>query len=75
MRQTMESAAAKEVFLALLEHYGARRLIWSSFGRRIKDAVEIMRKGVAFLPEEDQAGVLGEGARDLYPALRKRMPG
>jgi hypothetical protein len=49
-------------------------LIWSSFGRSIKDAVEIMNRGFAFLSPEDRAGVLGEGARDLYPSLRKAMP-
>ena len=71
--QTLKSAAAKELLLALIEHYGPRRLIWSSFGRRLKEAVEVMKNGFAFLPEEDQAAVLGEGARDLYPSLRQGL--
>jgi predicted TIM-barrel fold metal-dependent hydrolase len=71
MKQTLEKEAPKELFLAMLKYYGPRRLIWSSFGRRLVEATQIMREGVAFLSEEDQAGVLGEGARDLYPALRR----
>ncbi|HLF77238.1 MAG TPA: hypothetical protein VJB57_07055, partial [Dehalococcoidia bacterium] len=57
-----------------IEHFGSRRLIWSSFGRSIKEAVEIMTKGIAYLPQQDQDNILGEGARDLYPALRKGRP-
>ena len=74
MRQTMENAAARELLDALIEHFGSRRLIWSSFGRSIKEAVEIMTKGIAYLPQQDQDNILGEGARDLYPALRKGRP-
>jgi L-fuconolactonase len=74
MKQTLEKEPAKEVLLALIEHYGARRLIWSSFGRKIKEACEIMLQGVAFLPPADQDAILGEAARDLYPALRKGIP-
>ena len=74
IRDTQENSAAHELLLALLEHFGPRRLIWSSFGRSVKDGVTILEKGLGFLSEEDRAGVLGEGARDLYPALRKGMP-
>jgi predicted TIM-barrel fold metal-dependent hydrolase len=74
VRDTMENPGAKELLLALLEHFGPRRLIWSSFGRKLKESVATLHKGLAFLSEEDRAGVLGEGARDLYPALRKGMP-
>ena len=74
MAQTMENAAAHELLLALIEHFGSRRLIWSSFGRAVEDAVKIMTKGVSSLPQQDQDNILGEGARDLYPALRRGTP-
>lgn len=77
MRKTLENTAAKELFQALVQHFGARRLIWSSFatgGRSLAPYIETMQKGVAFLSPEDQAGVLGEGARDLYPSLRQHLP-
>ena len=77
MRKTLENAAAKELFQALVQHFGARRLIWSSFatgGRSLAPYIDTMKRGVAFLPEADQAGVLGEGARDLYPSLREHLP-
>ena len=74
VKRTMESQPAKELLLALLEHFGPRRLIWSSFGRGIAESKGILLEGLAFLSEEDRAGVLGEGARDLYPSLRKYQP-
>jgi predicted TIM-barrel fold metal-dependent hydrolase len=74
VKQTMDNVLARELLDALLNRFGPRRLIWSSFGRAVKDAVQIMHKGFEFLPEKDRAGVLGEAARDLYPALRKGMP-
>ena len=74
VKRTMESQPAKELLLALLEHFGPRRLIWSSFGRGLADSKGILLEGLAFLSEEDRAGVLGEGARDLYPSLRKYQP-
>lgn len=77
IRKTMESPAAKELLMALLQHFGPRRLIWSSFStgnRPLKPALDTLQQGLAFLSEEDRAGVLGEGARDLYPSLRKNLP-
>lgn len=77
IRQTLEDQAAKELLLALLQHFGPRRLIWSTFAqgkRSLKPYIETLEQGLAFLSEEDRAGVLGEGARDLYPALRTSMP-
>ncbi len=75
MENTMRDSAAKELLISLIESFGAHRLIWSSFIRPLKDpplskSVQIMREGVAFLPEDDQAAILGEGARDLYSSLR-----
>lgn len=74
IERTLGSPAARELLDALLEHFGPRRLIWSSFGRPLKESREILLKGLAHLSEEDRDGVLGEGARDLYPALRERVP-
>lgn len=77
VEQTTKSAAAHELLRALLEHFGPRRLIWSSFAqgdRPLKPFVDTLMQGLAFLSEEDRAGVLGEGARDLYPSLRKHRP-
>jgi L-fuconolactonase len=74
VQRTLSSEPARELLLALLEHFGPRRLIWSSFGRSLKEASAILTKGLAFLSEEDRAAVLGEGARDLYPSLRKHRP-
>jgi predicted TIM-barrel fold metal-dependent hydrolase len=70
IRQTTQSSAARELLLALIEHFGARRLMWSSFGQPLPKAIAILNEGLASLGKEDQVGILGEGARDLYPALR-----
>jgi predicted TIM-barrel fold metal-dependent hydrolase len=74
IQRTLDSEPAKELLQAMLERFGPRRLIWSSFGRNLKDTKSILLKGLAFLTEEDRADVLGEGARDLYPTLRKHRP-
>ncbi|GEM_PF-6833303 len=75
--RTLQSAPAHELLRALLQHFGPRRLIWSTFAtgnRPLKPLVETMEQGLAFLSETDRAGVLGEGARDLYPSLRQHLP-
>jgi predicted TIM-barrel fold metal-dependent hydrolase len=74
IQRTLDSEPAKELLQAMIERFGPRRLIWSSFGRNLKDTKSILLKGLAFLTEEDRADVLGEGARDLYPTLRKHRP-
>jgi predicted TIM-barrel fold metal-dependent hydrolase len=79
VRRTLDSAPAKELLLALLEHFGPRRLLWSSFIRPLKDkplkeSVEVMHQGLAFLSPSDRDSVLGEGARDLYQILRAGAP-
>ena len=70
IKQTTEKAAAKELLLALIEHFGARRLMWSSFGQPLPRAIDTLQAGLAFLSEDDRDGILGEGARDLYAVLR-----
>jgi predicted TIM-barrel fold metal-dependent hydrolase len=71
VKKTTENAAARELLLALIEHFGARRLMWSSFGQPLPRAIAILNDGLASLGEEDRRGILGEGARDLYSALRQ----
>ncbi len=70
VKQTSEDAAARELLLALVDRFGARRLMWSSFGQPLPKAIGTLTEGLAFLPEDARNGILGEGARDLYPALR-----
>ena len=74
MDKTLTSPAAREPLDGLIEHFGPRRLIWSSFARSLKQSREILFKGLAHLSEADRDAVLGEGARDLYPALRAGVP-
>lgn len=70
MRNTLTEALSSELLRALLDAFGAHRLVWSSFGMPLSDAKAIMVKAVAGLSPTDQEGILGEGACDLYPALR-----
>jgi predicted TIM-barrel fold metal-dependent hydrolase len=70
VKKTTESAAARELLLALIARFGARRLLWSSFGQPLPRAIAILQAGLASLGEDDRLAILGEGARDLYPALR-----
>jgi predicted TIM-barrel fold metal-dependent hydrolase len=62
------------LLMALIETFGARRLIWSSFGQPLTTAVSVLDEGLASLSEDDRDGILGEGARDLYPSLRQNRP-
>jgi predicted TIM-barrel fold metal-dependent hydrolase len=74
MEKTLTDPAARELFDGLIEHFGPRRLIWSSFARPLGKSREILFQGLVHLSEEDRDAVLGEGARDLYPALRGGVP-
>jgi L-fuconolactonase len=74
VKQTTANSAANELLHALMQAFGARRLMWSSFGQPLPKAVAILREGLASLDEVDRAGILGEGARDLYPSLRDNLP-
>jgi predicted TIM-barrel fold metal-dependent hydrolase len=70
VKQTSEEAAARELLLALIDRFGARRLMWSSFGQPLPKAIGVLNEALAFLPEDTRNGIFGEGARDLYPSLR-----
>jgi predicted TIM-barrel fold metal-dependent hydrolase len=70
VKKTTENSAARELLLALIARFGARRLMWSSFGQPLPKAIAILNESLASLSDEERAGILGEGARDLYPALR-----
>jgi predicted TIM-barrel fold metal-dependent hydrolase len=72
VKQTSENAAARELLVALIERFGARRLMWSSFGQPLEKAVATLKQGLAGLSDFDRDGILGEGARDLYPVLREQ---
>jgi predicted TIM-barrel fold metal-dependent hydrolase len=74
VKRGMENQAARELLLALIERFGARRLMWSSFGQPLPKAIAILNEGLASLSQADRAGILGEGARDLYPSLRTSRP-
>jgi predicted TIM-barrel fold metal-dependent hydrolase len=74
VKQGLQNAAARELLMALIETFGARRLIWSSFGQPLTTAVSVLDEGLASLSEDDRDGILGEGARDLYPSLRQNRP-
>jgi L-fuconolactonase len=74
VKQTTVNAAAMELLLALVERFGARRLMWSSFGQSLPNAIAILNEALASFSEADRAGILGEGARDLYPSLRTSRP-
>ncbi len=74
VKQATANEAARELLLALVERFGARRLMWSSFGQPLPRAVAILTEGLASFSDADRAGILGEGARDLYPELRTSRP-
>jgi predicted TIM-barrel fold metal-dependent hydrolase len=74
VKQTIQDGAAKDLLRALIDRFSARRLIWSSFGQALPGAIANLQDGLAWLPEDDRLAILGEGARDLYPALRDGLP-
>ena len=41
--------------------------MWSSFRAAAAKSHRTLTEGLAFLPEDARNGILGEGARDLYP--------
>jgi predicted TIM-barrel fold metal-dependent hydrolase len=72
-----DGARPEEFFEALAERYGADRLLWSSDYPHTKGTAEepykggldLARRALSRLTAEDQAWVLGETARKVYPAL------
>jgi predicted TIM-barrel fold metal-dependent hydrolase len=63
----------------LLEHFGARRLIWASFYPSMREqpypqAIADLRRAVAHFSADDQDWLLGGAARDLYPTLKAGQP-
>jgi predicted TIM-barrel fold metal-dependent hydrolase len=74
-----EDTGSHELLLALLEHFGPRRLLWSAFypsrrDRPYPESVAILREALSFLHSEDSAWVLGGAARALYPTLAGGHP-
>ncbi|MFM9967240.1 MAG: amidohydrolase family protein [Burkholderiales bacterium] len=70
---------ARDLMMAMLEHFGARRMLWSSFypsqrQRTLQANVEVMRTSLSYLDATDIDWILGGAARELYPTLKKGMP-
>jgi len=68
---------AEDLFAALLDSFGARRMIWSAFfpseqTRPYPESVAIVRRVASALGDVDAALLLGGAALQLYPALRGR---
>jgi L-fuconolactonase len=68
-------STSAEFFRRLVDHFGARRLIWGSnfpatYDRTLKQQVELARDQLSFLPAEDQRWIFGETALSLWPSLR-----
>jgi predicted TIM-barrel fold metal-dependent hydrolase len=64
---------------ALAERFGADRLVWGSdypqtHDRSYAELLALGRDACAGLPADDQAGVLGENALRLWPALASPGP-
>jgi len=64
-------------FRALVERFGAKRIMWGSNYPahwdkydRIPERMELTRRDLAFLSEEDRRSILGESALQLWPELR-----
>lgn len=72
-------STAHEFLERLVEHFGPRRLLWGSNfpGTRgspqapYRDLVDLARRAVSFLPEGDQAWLMGGTAQALFPDLRR----
>ena len=68
---------SKRFWSMVVEHFGANRVMWGSnypahwhlYGK-IKPRLDIMRKELAFLSENDQKWIFGESALRLWPSLR-----
>jgi len=66
---------SKEFFTRLIDHFGARRLMWGSnfpatHDRSLKDQLDLARQELSFLREEDQRWIFSETALTLWPVLR-----
>jgi predicted TIM-barrel fold metal-dependent hydrolase len=66
--------AARELLHALIERFGARRLLWTTFGVRMRESVQATLDALTFLAEADRSAIVGQAARDLYPSLREHLP-
>jgi len=65
----------KELFTRLIDHFGARRLMWGSnfpatYDRSLKDQFDLARQELSFLSQDDQRWIFGETALTLWPMLR-----
>jgi predicted TIM-barrel fold metal-dependent hydrolase len=71
------SGTPEQLYGLLVEHFGARRVMWGSnypahthvYGK-LDERVDLARRDLAFLSEEDRRWVMGETALRLWPMLR-----
>lgn len=68
-------ATHQEFLQRVINHFGVRRLMWSSnfpvsHDRGYERLVRLAGQAISFLPEEEQQWVLGKTALILWPALR-----
>lgn len=70
---------ARRFLLALLEQFGAQRLLWSAFythgrGESYAAVVDVIRHGLGYLTADEREWVQWRSAQALYPALRRNFP-
>lgn len=81
--QSREGRSTPEAFFrALVERFGARRIMWGSNYPahwdkydRIPERLALARRDLAFLREADRAAIMGETALSLWPELRGTSSG
>jgi predicted TIM-barrel fold metal-dependent hydrolase len=67
----------KDFFAALVERFGARRILWGSnypahwdkYGK-LPERLALSQQDMAFLSEEDRRWIFGESALAVWPSLR-----
>ena len=74
LEATGQSPAARGFLNALVESFGARRLLWSNFypglrKRPFREAKDILLRALSAFSPDDRKWIAGEAARELYPAL------
>ncbi|HEX3872011.1 MAG TPA: amidohydrolase family protein [Pirellulales bacterium] len=70
-------ATPQAFFRSLVEHFGAKRIMWGSnypahwdkYGT-IKDRLPLMQRDLAFLSADEQRWIFGETALSVWPSLR-----
>jgi L-fuconolactonase len=66
----------REFFRRLLDHFGARRMMWGSnfpatHDRTLKEQLALAQDDLSFVGDEDRRWLFGETALGLWPTLRR----